>query len=132
MPGPRYVKDFEFPKSFGFTGSGGDVSIRQHTRQKFAKGGKVGRRPPLKPSPGQVVGGALAAGAAAAAYEKLRKRDKPKERLSVGETMDGGIRRRRERELGLKKGGKVKSHRMPDGSMMKDSKMGHGGRMKDC
>lgn len=114
MAGPKYVKDFAFPSDFGFTGSAGRVEVRAHSRQKYAKGGRVKRRSPLKPSPEQVLGGTIAAGAAAAAYDKLRDRDeKPKERLSVGETARGGVRERRERELGLKKGGKV-SRRMKD------------------
>lgn len=109
------MSSFKFPRAFGFTGSAdraeGRVAVRPHTRQAYAKGGKVSRRPPLKPSPGQVVGGALAAGAAAAAYDKLRKKEKPtQERLSVGETVGGGIRERREKELGLKKGGKVRKN----------------------
>lgn len=99
------VKDFKFPRAFGFSGSAGEVHVRPHTRQKFAKGGKGSRRPPLKPSPGQVVGGTLAAGAAAAAYEKLRRRE---ERTSTMDAIRGATRRQREQELGLKKGGKVR------------------------
>jgi hypothetical protein len=47
MPGPKYVKQFEFPSSFGFTGSAHDrevTTVRSHDRrkpQRFAKGGVV-------------------------------------------------------------------------------------------
>lgn len=106
--------DFKFPRSFGFTGSAdkaeGRVAVRPHTRQAYAKGGRVSRRPPLKPSPEQVVGGTLAVGAGAAAYKYLSERGEREDRKreSVSDTVSGSIRRRRERELGLKKGGKVR------------------------
>lgn len=111
--------EFKFPKSFGFTGSDGGVSVRPHMRQGYAKGGKVARRsPPLKPSPEQIVGGTIAAGAAAAAYDKMRRREEtpapptPRSRDGEGSSaMDavrGTTRRKREQELGLKKGGKVR------------------------
>lgn len=115
MPGPKYG-DFKFPSDFGFSGSSGQTTtVRSHERrmpQRYAKGGAVKRssRPPLRPSPEQVVGGTIAAGAAAAAYDKHRRNQeaaRERERLSVEETLEGGVRRRRERELGLKRGGSV-------------------------
>src|SRR5690554_2907561 len=44
MPGPKYVSDFEFPSSFGFTGSATDkqtVSVRAHERRRYQRGGAV-------------------------------------------------------------------------------------------
>lgn len=125
MPGPKYVDKFEFPSSFGFSGSAGDrttVPVRQHERQKpqrFAKGGGVKRL--------AKVGAAVGAGAAILEAKRRANERRERERLSVGETLRGGIRERREKELGLKKGGKVKAnkggmHQMP-GGMMKNSKM---------
>lgn len=108
--GPKYVNQFEFPSSFGFTGSAHDrvvTTVRSHERkkpQRFAKGGKVFSKP---------------------ANPKLSAAKQ--QRLSVEQTMRGGIRRRREQALGLKKGGKAHMHRMSDGSMMKNSAMKKGG-----
>lgn len=106
MAGPKYVSDFKFPRSFGFEGSAGRVSVRPHTRKGYAKGGRV-----ASPKGGltlkKVAAGAAAAGAAAAAYDSLRDRQHKRQRLSVGETAAGGVRERRERELGLRHGGKV-------------------------
>jgi hypothetical protein len=137
--GPKYVDKFEFPSSFGFTGSSSDrltTTVRSHDRakpQRFAKGGKV-------------VGGALAAGAALAALN--RKKGRPltsrerreieaenRGRTSTVDTIRGKTRRQQMEDLGLKKGGKVGyraggKHRMPDGSTMKNSAMKKG--MKDC
>lgn len=111
MPGPKYVNDFTFPKSFGFSGSSGEVSVRPHTRQRFAKGGRV-RKPPPRDSVATLKKLAAAAGAGAAgAYAFSGDDEKPRERLSVGETARGEVRERREKELGLKKGGKVKRMR---------------------
>lgn len=87
MPGPRYVKDFEFPQSAGFTGSATDrstVPVRAYERQRFAKGGKV----MAKPAPGS----------------------KTDRRLSTRATVRGGARRRQERALGLFKGGMVEGN----------------------
>jgi len=50
MPGPKIVKDFEFPSSFGFSGSASDsprINVRPHERarpkQRYAEGGLVDR-----------------------------------------------------------------------------------------
>lgn len=115
MPGPKYVNQFEFPSSFGFSGSASDrmtTMVRGHERKmphRMAKGGRAVRKAP--PSGltarqkliGAGIGTALAAGAAS----QLRDKPKRSERLSVRDTMEGGVRQRRERELGLKHGGKV-------------------------
>lgn len=114
--GVKYVNDFKFPKEAGFTGSRGQVAVRPHMRQGYAKGGKVRGRPPLKPSPEQVLGGTIAAGAAAAAYDKLRRREEappptpPRmgREYSTPDLVKGKLRRDRERDLGLKKGGRVR------------------------
>lgn len=53
MAGPRYG-EFEFPSSFGFSGSASDrttTTVRSHERrrpQRFAEGGKVEKKPPPK------------------------------------------------------------------------------------
>lgn len=46
MPGPKYVKDFEFPSSFGFSGSASDrmttpVKGYERSKPRFAEGGPV-------------------------------------------------------------------------------------------
>lgn len=55
MPGPKYVKDFEFPSSAGFTGSATDrttVPVRSYERRRpvrMAEGGKTeSERPPMR------------------------------------------------------------------------------------
>lgn len=105
--------DFKFPRDFGFTGSAdaaeGRVGVRPHTRQKFAKGGRVKKdltpKTKLKPSPGQVVGATLAAGAAAAAYKSATG--------EKGETTPRESKRalqlaKQEKDAGLKRGGFVR------------------------
>lgn len=112
MAGPKYVRDFSFPKDFGFSGSAGQTHVKPHMR--FAKGGRV--RKPLKPSPGQVVGALTGAAAAAAAYKKLKEEQerepqppvKESEEFSTVDAARGTIRRKREQELGLKKGGRAR------------------------
>jgi hypothetical protein len=106
--------DFKYPRSFGFTGSAdraeGRVAVKPHTRQRFAKGGRVRPKTPA----GKIVGGLLAAGAAAAGYDKLKdsKPEPAERRYSTTELVGGKGRRQREQDLGLKRGGKVK--RMKD------------------
>jgi hypothetical protein len=105
--------DFKYPRSFGFTGSAdkaeGRVAVQSHTRQGYAKGGRVRPKTPA----GKIVGGLLAAGAAAAGYDKLKdSKPEPERRYSTTELVGGKGRRQREQDLGLKRGGKVK--RMKD------------------
>ena len=94
MPGPKYVKDFEFPSGFGFSGSAGQVAVRGHARQapqRFAEGGPVKAPSPVddpkapKPSP-----------------------PSPPPKTSLVDLLKGKGRKQREAELGLKRGGKVK------------------------
>ncbi|MNC99157.1 hypothetical protein D3C83_173390 [compost metagenome] len=77
------MSGFKYPRSFGFTGSAdraeGRVAVRPHTRQKFAKGGKVFSKP--------------------SSNAKVRR---------AGDTIRGGTRADQMRKLGLKHGGKVK------------------------
>jgi hypothetical protein len=99
MSGPKYVKDFEFPSGFGFTGSAHDsprISVRPHERQRpgYAEGGKVEK--PKDPDP----------------KIKAQPPPPPKDdnKMSLAEIMKGDRRRQQEKELGLKKGGKVKRY----------------------
>ena len=117
MPGPKYVKDFQFDRAYGFTGSAdqaeGRSSVRAHTRQppqRFARGGAV--RHAMKPA----TKVAIAAGAGAAgALAYHQSRGKPKKPVSPspgprGSAIDaarGTMRRRREQDLGLSHGGPV-------------------------
>lgn len=88
--GPKYVKDFEFPSSFGFTGSAHDrvtVPVRGYERRRFQEGGRVDKdKPPPKPP----------------------EPKEPERKESTIGLLKGDERRRQEKELGLKKGGKVK------------------------
>lgn len=121
MPGPKYVKDFEFPASAGFTRSGrNDVEVRTHVRQppqRFARGGPVRRA--LKPSIEQVVGGTMAAGVGAALYERHKRKQAPKPqpakptpRASAVDAMRGTTRRKQEQDAGLAKGGTLRRYAM--------------------
>lgn len=103
MPGPRYVKEFEFPSSAGFTGSATDrttTSVRSHERSKprFAEGGPVtsDKTPPPNPPTSQ--------------KQQTASPPPPKkeEKLSLAEIMGGKGRRQAEKDLGLKKGGRAK------------------------
>lgn len=95
MPGPKYVTDFEFPASAGFTRSGrNDVDVKSHVRQppqRFARGGVV--KHAAKPSSGT---------------PKLRPPQAPKR--NTVDAMRGTVRRSREQALGLAGGGTLGPH----------------------
>lgn len=125
MPGPKYVTDFEFPASAGFTRSGrSDVTVRSHVRQqpvRLARGGSVRRalgaapKSGLKPSPEAVVGGTLAAGIGAGLYARhkrnqVKQAGKAPQNASAVDAVRGNTRRRREKELGLNTGGAVRHY----------------------
>jgi hypothetical protein len=99
------IKDFKFPSGFGFTGSAGRTTIREHSRgpRRFAEGGIV------KATTGKAVVGSQVTPAEADKLKKAGARDTvpaPK----VGSTMDTlkNQTERRMKDLGLKKGGPVK------------------------
>lgn len=109
MPGPKYVTDFEFPASAGFTRSGrADVEVRSHVRQppqRFAKGGMV--KSAEKPSSG-VPKSRIHAPA-------------PMPKKSVVDAVRGTIRRTREQQLGLATGGTLGQRRYAKGGKVTDS-----------
>jgi hypothetical protein len=102
MSGLKYVKDFEFPKAFGFSGSATDsnrVAVKSYDRAKpkFAKGGpgkgrSDKRDSPSKPSPPPPP-------------PPSSPRTLP--RISVVDALRGKTREQREKELGLKAGGRA-------------------------
>ena len=129
MPGPKYVKDFTYPSSFGFSGSSTDspsIPVKPHDRarpQRFAEGGRVKRRlsaysqagidaenqgrPTPRPPPGSIP------------PKKPKATPKADEKLSATELFGGKGRRQREQELGLKKGGRVPSDMAQDRKLVK-------------
>lgn len=95
MPGPKYG-EFQFPKSFGFTGSATDslttpVKAYERAKPRFAEGGTVKKDPPPKTPPPKTP----------------PAEPKVEGRMSVFDALSGKKRKEREAELGLKKGGKV-------------------------
>jgi hypothetical protein len=126
MPGPKYVTDFTFPSDFGFTGSASDrstVTVRPHERskpQRFARGGKVrkaegGLVDRLK----SILGSQYTQKEADAVRDKELAQAPPpqnppkKDTIQVnpqGSTVDTlkNQRERQMKELGLKKGGRVR------------------------
>lgn len=128
MAGPKYG-EFQFPRSFGFTGSAdaqaGMSNVRAHVRrppQRFAEGGPVKADPPeqKKATPTPPVNPPKSG-----ATDSNKKADK----LSLAEIMGGKGRRMREQELGLKKGGRVKHKPKP--KMMRGSAPPSFGTMPD-
>lgn len=113
--GVKYVKDFEFPRSAGFTGSAdgmeGRVHVGHHTRQqprqRFAEGGKV-EKPKEEPK----------------VPPKVEKPPPPKkeEKLSTLDLLRGKGRRLQEERLGLNKGGRAR--RYAEGGAVRDT-LGH-------
>ncbi len=102
MPGPRYVKEFEYPAEAGFTGSRNDrVAVRPHVR-RYAEGGRVTSDEKLAPKPVQDTN----KGAQKTPAPQGDTVQSPK----VGSTVDTLKNRRAQqmKELGLKKGGEVK------------------------
>jgi hypothetical protein len=97
--GVKYVKDFEFPRSAGFTGSADHVEgrvrvgnhMRSQPRQRFAEGGKV-EKPKEAPKPPAPKGNPKVA-------------DPPK--LSTLDILKGKGRKVQEDKLGLRNGGPV-------------------------
>lgn len=99
------IKDFKFPKDFGFSGSAGQTTVREHSRgpRRFAEGGQVKKSRPLT------------------AYEKDSIQaenegrhpppapDGPQPKATgLVDALRGKTRRQLEKDLGLKKGGKVR------------------------
>lgn len=106
MAGPKYVNNFEFPSGFGFSSSASDrttTTVRSHERAKphFAQGGAVNSRGP---------GDQYARGGKAASKKTpgLSKRGRPQKLVSPVDAVRGNIRRQREQDLGLAKGGQAK------------------------
>ena len=107
------VKDFSYPSDFGFSGSNGVTTVRSHTRtkpQRYAEGGQVkddslvgkvkrfftGDDPPATPPKPKDVAAAdtIPAQKPASAADAIKNQ-----------------RARQMKELGLKRGGKVKAPR---------------------
>lgn len=116
MPGPKYVKDFEFPSHFGFSGSATDrmttpVKSYERSKPKFQQGGPVKDDSVLGKFKRFLTGddsGETKVAEAPAPPPVTKKGDtvqvNPK---STVDTLKGGQRERQMKELGLKKGGKV-------------------------
>jgi len=110
--GPKYVKDFEFPSSFGFTGSAHDsprISVRPHERRRFQEGGRVDKEPKKeepKPPPKE-----------------------PDKESTIG-FLKGDARKKAEKELGLKKGGKVRKVGKPEKGETAAHERGESARME--
>jgi len=110
MPGPKYVKDFEFPSNFGFSGSATDrvttpVKAYERGKPKFAEGG------PVKDdtAKGYVTDKSGNTKVAQAPAPPKPKGDTVQiDPKGTVDTLRGGQRERQMKELGLKKGGKVK------------------------
>ena len=110
MAGPKYVTDFSFPSSFGFTGSASDrptVPVRQHERQKprFAEGGQIKKQPAPGGEPAPVP---VDTGTPNPSKGKEGVPPKAPKKKSLYDIMGGKGRREAEAELGLKRGGKVR------------------------
>lgn len=112
----KYVKDFEFPRSAGFTSSADQaeskVRVGSHTRgaprQRYAEGGKV-EKPKEEPKPPPMKGNPKVA-------------DPPK--LSTLDVLKGKGRKLQEEKLGLKTGGVAKRERYAEGGAVRDP-LGH-------
>jgi len=129
MPGPKYVKDFEFPASAGFHSSGSDrVGVRPHTRtapQRFAKGGIVRGATQTRPHLSAYERASLDAekyGRPTPKAPPAPKVEAPKQtpRISVTDALRGKGRRQREQDLGLANGGPIKCY--ADGGLVKRAK----------
>lgn len=101
MPGPKYVTDFEFPQSAGFTGSRNDrVAVRPHVR-RYAEGGHVKSDEKLTPKPPQDTN------------KGAQKTPTPRSDTvqakpgSMSDALSGRSRKQQEKDLGLKRGGRV-------------------------
>ena len=121
MPGPKYVTDFEFPKSFGFTGSATDsrttmVKSYERAKPRFAEGGQVKDPPPKTPPP------------------KDPPKNPPKESAptrSLIDIMRGKTRREQEAALGLKKGGRPMKKAKGGPVVTKGKEPGHALQQRD-
>lgn len=119
MPGPKYG-EFQFPKSFGFTGSATDsltTSVRGHERAKprFAEGGAVKKDPPPKTPPPKTP----------------PTTPKVEGKGSLIDIMRGKTRREQEAELGLKKGGKVMKKAKGGPVVTKGKEPGHATQQRE-
>jgi hypothetical protein len=124
MPGPKYVENFEFPSSFGFTGSASDspfTNVRPHVRRRFQKGGAV-KSETEADRKARLAAERLAAIRKAKADGTLGS-DKPKPKAAEPKkssdtvradstdavsALKGTSRREQMEKLGLAKGGKAK------------------------
>lgn len=130
MPGPRYVTDFEFPESAGFTGSRNDrVNVRPHVRG-YAKGGAVRKQAggPVKSDESKTPKSQDTSRTAAPPSKKDTVQIDPK-----GSTVDTlkNQRERQMKELGLRRGGAVGGNTGTLGKLGKGSggaKFAKGGR----
>lgn len=121
MPGPKYVENFEFPSSFGFTGSASDspfTNVRPHVRRRrYAEGGKVeseaDRKARLAAERLEKIREAKRKGTLGSSRKQPAPDPKKEANTIRAETTDpvsalkGSTRREQEKKLGLKKGGKA-------------------------
>jgi len=125
MPGPKYVSDFEFPSSFGFTGSATDRTTvpvrgyeRSRPRRRFQQGGRVeseeDRRARLAAERLAAIQKAKREGTLGSSKKAPPKPESKSsgtiraENTDVISAVSGRTRREQEEKLGLKKGGRAK------------------------
>jgi len=123
MPGPKYVDNFEFPSSFGFTGSASDspfTQVRgyQRARRRFQQGGRVeseeDRKARLAAERLEAIRKAKREGTLGSSKKPSPKKEGESSGSVRARTTDpisalrGTTRREQEDALGLAKGGKVK------------------------
>lgn len=129
MPGPRYVKDFEFPRSAGFHGSAdkveGRMQVRSYTRatpQRFAEGGvvKAPSNKPIPPMPKQPID-----------KSPPPKADTGHPSGGVIDALRGKSRRQKEANLGLKKGGRVKHRNLTAKEHEEIDRENYGNRVRE-
>lgn len=98
------IKDFKFPKEFGFSGSAGQTTVREHSRgpRRFAEGGQVKKSRPLTSYEKDSI---------QAENEGRRQPENPQPKpTGTFDALRGKTRKQLEKDLGLKKGGKVKRY----------------------
>lgn len=99
MAGPKYVTDFEFPRSAGFSGSADHAEGLRNVRG-------YNRRPPV---PGFAKGGVVKT-TDEKPKEEPKKEEPKKDMIQSAKDRVQAARERKEKEAGLKKGGAVKKY----------------------